>query len=338
MPASFQHETVLRGAVIEHLAFRAGGARVGGVFLDGTLGGGGHAEGLLEATPGSSSVVGIDRDPAALAAARTRLAPFGARFRAVHGTYADMSSVVADLPPLAGIVLDLGVSSPQLDHADRGFSFQKDGPVDMRMDSSQGPTAAELIEATPEDELTTIIGRLGEEPRARRIARAVKAGAPWTSTVALADTVARASGYRNSRTHPATRTFQALRMAVNDELGQLERGLAAALPLLAPGGRLAIISFHSLEDRAVKQRFRTWAGVGTPRDAYGHPITPPLGRDVVRKGIAGSKVEPENPRARSARLRVFEKTGELAATHDEPASPLPPAPTGSDRQDLRRPA
>lgn len=338
MPAPFQHETVLRGAVVEHLASRAGGLRVGGVFLDGTLGGGGHSEGLLEATPQTSSVVGVDRDPAALSAARARLAPYGDRFRAKHGTYADMGQMVSDLPPLAGIVLDLGVSSPQLDHAGRGFSFQQDGPVDMRMDPSRGPTAAELIETTSEDALTVIIGRLGEEPRARRIAQAVKAGAPWTSTLALADTVARASGYRNSRTHPATRTFQALRMAVNDELGQLERGLAAALPLLAPGGRLAIISFHSLEDRMVKQRFRAWAGVGTPRDAYGNPITPPLGRDVVRKGIAGAKVEPANPRARSARLRIFEKTGELAATHDDPAAPLPTAPAGSDRHDLRRPA
>jgi 16S rRNA (cytosine1402-N4)-methyltransferase len=336
MPAPFQHETVLRDAVVEHLATRAGGEAVGGVFLDGTLGGGGHSEGLLQATGPASSVVGIDRDPAALAAATARLAPFGARFRAVHGTYADMGTLVPDLPPLAGIVLDLGVSSPQLDHADRGFSFQQEGPVDMRMDPTRGTTAAELIETLPEDELTTLIGRLGEEPRARRIARALKAGAPWTSTLDLADTVARASGYRNSRTHPATRTFQALRMAVNDELGQLERGLAAALALLAPGGRLAIISFHSLEDRAVKQRFRTWAGVGTPRDAYGHPVTPPLGRDVVRKGIAGAEAEPWNPRARSARLRVFEKAGELPGVHDDPRPTAPTAPPSSDPQGLRR--
>ena len=327
MPAPFQHETVLRDAVVEHLVASTRGARPGDVYLDGTLGGGGHSEALLEATGPGGRVIGIDRDPAALAAASARLAPFGARFQAVHDTYADMASAAAGRGPVAGIVLDLGVSSPQLDHADRGFSFQQDGPVDMRMDPTQGPTAAELIEATPEDELTLIIGRLGEEPRARRIARALKAGSPWTQTLALADTVAQASGYRNSRTHPATRTFQALRMAVNDELGQLERGLGAALALLAPGARLAIISFHSLEDRAVKQRFRAWSGVGAPRDAYGHPLTPPLGRDVVRKGIAGATAEPHNPRARSARLRVFEKG----------TSPTAP-PTDADRPAHRRPA
>ena len=165
MPAPFQHETVLRDAVVTHLATRADGDVVGGVFLDGTLGGGGHAEGLLEATRSSSSVVGIDRDPNALAAASARLAPYGARFRAVHGTYGEMASLVADVPPLAGIVLDLGVSSPQLDHADRGFSFQQDGPVDMRMDPTRGIDAASLIESLSEDELTSTIGRLGEEPR-----------------------------------------------------------------------------------------------------------------------------------------------------------------------------
>jgi len=338
MPALFHHETVLRDAVVDHLATSAGEFDAAVVFLDGTLGGGGHSEGLLQATGPESRVVGIDRDPAALAAATSRLTPYGDRFRAVHGTYADMASLVGDLPPVAGIVLDLGVSSPQLDHAARGFSFQQDGPVDMRMDPTRGVDAATLIDTLSEDELTTTIGRLGEEPRARRIARALKAGTPWTSTLALADTVARASGYRNSRTHPATRTFQALRMAVNDELGQLERGLSAALELLAPGGRLAIISFHSLEDRAVKQRFRTWAGVGTPRDAYGNPVEPPLGRDVVRKGISGADTEPWNPRARSARLRIFEKAcGRLEGEHTSSRSR--PTPAGdADRQELRRPA
>ena len=338
MPAPFHHETVLRDAVVEHLAIRAGGTTVDGVFLDGTLGGGGHSEGLLKATGPESRVVGIDRDPAALAAATSRLSPFGERFRSVHGTYAEMARLVDDLPPLAGIVLDLGVSSPQLDHAARGFSFQQDGPVDMRMDPTRGVDAATLIETLSEDELTTTIGRLGEEPRARRIARALKSGAPWTSTLALADTVARTSGYRNSRTHPATRTFQALRMAVNDELGQLERGLSAALELLAPGGRLAIISFHSLEDRAVKQRFRTWSGVGTPRDAFGHPVEPPLGHDVIRKGISGADTEPWNPRARSARLRIFERAGgPIGVELSSSRSTLTPA-SDADRQELRRPA
>ncbi len=303
--APFHHLTVLRDAVVEHLVSDGGGA-----FLDGTLGGGGHSEALLEAAGSAATVLGIDRDPAALAAARARLARFGDRFRAVHGTFGDMAALVPKDAAFRGIVLDLGVSSPQLDHGDRGFSLQHDGPVDMRMDPSRGRTAAELIDELEVGALADLLKRYGEEPRALRIARALKADGPWTSTLALAETVRSASGYRNSRVHPATRTFQALRIAVNDELAQLDRGLDAALGLLEPGGRLAVISFHSLEDRAVKRRFRDWAGANVPRDVFGHPISAPLGRDVVRKGVAGADADPANPRARSARLRVFEKAGE----------------------------
>jgi 16S rRNA (cytosine1402-N4)-methyltransferase len=305
MPAPFEHRTVLRDAVVARLV------RVtGGIWLDGTLGGGGHTQALLEATSPLGVVFGIDRDPAAIEAATALLKPWGARFQAVRGTFAEMADLVGEHGPFNGIVLDLGVSSPQLDQAQRGFSFQQDGPVDCRMNPDEGATAAELIDSLTESELADVIYQYGEEPRSRRIARALKAGAPWTSTLAMAETVARASGYKGSRTHPATRTFQALRILTNDELGQLDRGLDAALAMLAPGGRLAIISFHSLEDRAVKKRFRLWAGSGTPRDAYGNPMVAPQGRIIDRKGVSGADADPENPRARSARLRVFEKSGQ----------------------------
>ena len=178
----------------------------------------------------------------------------------------------------------------------------------MRMDPSAGEPASSLLERLDEPALVDILRRYGEEPRARRIARAVLAGRPWTSTLSLADCVARASGYRGSRVHPATRTFQALRIVVNDELGQLERALPSALRLLAPGGRLAVITFHSLEDRIAKRTFRAWSARDAPRDAYGQPITPSLGRSLLRRGLSGADGDPDNPRARSARLRVFERT------------------------------
>lgn len=299
----FHHQTVLRDAVVELLQ-----AGPGGQWLDGTLGGGGHSEALLQATGPDGRVLGLDRDPAALAAARQRLAGFGPRFEARHGRFGDLSRAAGDAGPFRGIVLDLGVSSPQLDQAHRGFSFQQDGPVDMRMDPSSGLPASEWLEDMDHARLARLIGRLGDEPRAGRIARAILDGRPWRSTRALAECVAKASGYRNSRTHPATRTFQALRIHTNDELGELDRGLRAALDALEAGGRLAVISFHSLEDRATKAFFRASAGIGTPRDAYGHPATPPVGRLVNRKPINGLERDPHNPRARSARLRVFERT------------------------------
>ena len=304
MSTAFHHLSVLLEPVVAAL-----GHRTGGRFLDGTLGGGGHAHALLQATGPDSILVGIDRDPAARAAASRRLAEFGDRAVIRAGTYADMADIAADHAPFHGILLDIGVSSPQLDHPERGFSLRADGPLDMRMNQSDGETAAELLDRLDEPALTTILRDYGEEPRAVRIARAILAGRPWTSTLALADAVARASGYRNSRTHPATRTFQALRIAVNDELRQLERGLDAALSLLAPLGRLAVISFHSLEDRIVKTRFRTLAAIGTPRDEYGHPRTPAQVRLITRKPIRGDRHDPTNPRSRSASLRIVERLG-----------------------------
>ena len=299
---AFHHQSVLLDATVELLDLRPGGR-----WLDGTLGGGGHAERVLQGTQPDGRLVGIDRDPHALAAATARLAPFGDRFQPVRGTFGDLAALAGHLGPFDGIVLDLGVSSPQLDHADRGFAIQLDGPVDMRMDPDQGPTAADLLDRLDEDGLTRLLHELGEEPRARRIARAVLAGRPWSGTVALAECVARASGYHGSRVHPATRTFQALRMAVNDELGQLERALQDAPALLAPGGRLAVISFHSLEDRLVKHRFRELCGVGAPRDAYGAPLSAPTFQAVTRKGVSGQDADPTNSRARSARLRVIQR-------------------------------
>jgi 16S rRNA (cytosine1402-N4)-methyltransferase len=298
----FQHRSVLLEAVVEAIQPRKS-AR----YLDGTLGGGGHSEAILDASGPDGLLIGIDRDPQALAAASERLKRFGERFVPIRGTFADMEKHTASRAPFDGIVLDLGVSSPQLDQGSRGFSFRRDGPVDMRMDPDHPICASELLDNIEERELVNILRRFGEEPRARRIARGILAGRPWTSTVALAQCIEQSSGYRNSRTHPATRTFQALRMAVNDELGQLDRGLDAAIELLAPGGRLAVISFHSLEDRAVKRRFRSAAGEDSPKDAFGNPVVPPVARLIHRRGIAGRDADPDHPRSRSARLRILER-------------------------------
>ena len=276
--------------------------RPGSRVLDGTLGDGGHSEAILEATAPDGLVVGLDRDPTALRTATARLARFGDRLSARHGRFGDMVALTADVAPFDAVLLDVGVRSAQLDQPSRGFSFQSDGPVDMRMDPDAPTSAAALLDELDEERLTRIIGEYGEEPRARRIARAVLAGRPWTSTTALAACVAAASGYHGSRTHPATRTFQALRIAVNDELGELERALDALPRVVRPGGRAAIITFHSLEDRLVKHCMRAWAGMGTPRDAWGNPVTRPIAT-LLTRGIAGADADPTNPRARSARLR-----------------------------------
>ena len=301
MSNDFSHRPVLLEATVEALQPQPSGR-----FLDCTLGGGGHSEALLEATGPDGIVVGIDRDPAALAAASARLQRFGDRFQPLRGAFADMAELASEWAPFNGILLDLGVSSPQLDHPERGFSFRVDGPVDMRMDPSQELDAGELIDQLDERGLVSILRRFGEEPRARRIARAVLEGRPWTSTLALASCVAESSGYRNSRTHPATRTFQALRMAVNDELGQLESALDAAMEMLAPNGRLGVISFHSLEDRMVKRRFRLASGEGGPKDPFGNPMVAAHFGIPIRRGIAGKDADPGHPRSRSARLRLLE--------------------------------
>lgn len=329
----FDHASVLAAEVIEHL-----GHRDHGVYVDGTLGGAGHSGALLEALP-NATLIGIDRDPSALAAAGERLARFGPRARLVHGEYAEIPAILADLKiaQVDGILLDLGVSSPQLDHAERGFSFMKEGPLDMRMDPTKGQTALELVEALDAESLANVIFELGEERHSKKIARLIKealAADRIATTTDLATVVAAAIPIveqRKSKIHPATRTFQALRIAVNGELEQLARSLDAFPDLLTVGGRCAIISFHSLEDRLVKQRFRdlAWtsslprhlaAAEGERADAVCEPIT----RKAV---VAGDDEIARNPRARSARLRVCERT----AAPNQPATR-----TGPVRDERRR--
>ena len=300
---SFVHATVLRDEVVQLLK-PASGQRL----VDATLGGGGHAEVLLAA---GAEVIGVDRDPSAVAAARTRLGASD-RFRALEGRAGELEALLGPLGllPVDGVLLDLGVSSPQLDTPGRGFSFQAEGPLDMRMGRT-GETAAELIARLSETELAAVLRELGEEPFARPIARALKQDLP-TTTLAAVDSVKRAVPRKAwpAKVHVATRTFQALRIAVNDELGELDRVLGSLPRLLRVGGRAAVISFHSLEDRAVKQAFRALEGrctcpPGLPVCACGAQGT---FRALTRRAVQASEAEVKrNPRARSARLRAVEK-------------------------------
>jgi 16S rRNA (cytosine1402-N4)-methyltransferase len=291
--------------------------RPGGTYIDGTLGAGGHAAGLLAASAPTGRLLGLDRDPAALAVATAALAPFGERARLAQASYIQMAQQAArqaqagwpDFAPVDGILLDLGLSSLQLADPARGFAFQTDGPLDMRFDPSAPLTADEIVNTWPVDELADIIYRYGEEPRARRLARAIEAARPLGTTGQLAEVIERAAGgRRGERTHPATRAFQALRIAVNGELEAVETVLPVALGLLRPGGRLAVISFHSLEDRLVKSYFRR---VARGQDDPGRPAPlefVPAAREVTRKPVTAAPDEiARNPRARSAKLRIVEK-------------------------------
>jgi 16S rRNA (cytosine1402-N4)-methyltransferase len=309
--SAFEHATVLAEETMALLRPRSGG-----LYCDATLGGGGHAERILQASAPDGRLIGVDRDPTALAAARARLSPFGDRVTFVHGAFGDLRALLAErqVPPLDGVVLDLGVSSPQLDVAERGFSFRLEGPLDMRMDPTGAETAETLIRRLGIDELADILRRYGEERYAGRIARTIKEGVmsgAITTTTALAQAVANAVPTRERHKDPATRTFQALRIAVNDELGQLERFLDDFLELLEPGGRVAVIAFHSLEDGLVKNRFRDLAkDSGLPADVaaqMGLPTHAALTL-VTRKPVVPSDEEvARNPRARSAKLRAAEK-------------------------------
>ena len=300
----FSHQPVLLDEVVSLLK-----PGVGKVIADGTLGGGGHAEALLEA---GATVIGVDRDPRAVDAARRRLARFGERFRAVEGNFAELEDILRRelLFPVDGVVLDLGVSSAQLEDPSRGFSFQSDGPLDMRMGPA-GPTAAELIASTDERSLEALIRRYGEERFAKGIARRLKRSLPRT-TAAAVEEVKRAvpRGAWPKHIHVATKTFQALRLAVNREMEALGAVLDELPRLLTVGGRAAIISFHSLEDRKVKEGFRDLEGrCRCPRDL---PVCVcgALGSFSVktRKAISPGEAEVRrNPRARSARLRAVEK-------------------------------
>lgn len=288
--------------------------RAGQRYVDGTLGGGGHAAAILEESSPNGWLFGCDRDGAAVEAARLRLSPFAGRYELRQANFAGLADWI-EPGSCAGVLLDLGVSSPQLDTAARGFSFQLEGPLEMRMDQRSGPTAAELLNQAGADELAKIFWELGEEPQARRFARAIAAERqkrPFSTTRQLAGLIERLAPRLGKKTHPATRVFQALRIAVNDELNSLGKGLAGALAVLQPGGRLAVITFHSLEDRLVKEFGRSWSRDYTfagPVDVpeLRQPCAPAL-RWVQRKAIRPEAEElAHNPRSRSAQLRVMEK-------------------------------
>jgi 16S rRNA (cytosine1402-N4)-methyltransferase len=311
--APFSHQPVLLTEVVTALQPKPHGR-----YLDGTLGGGGHAAAILEACSPDGFLYGCDRDTAALAAARERLSPMAHRLETHHCNFTEADQWIAPRS-LDGILLDLGVSSHQLDTPERGFSFQHDGPLDMRMDQSgSGPTAADLVNTLPASELADLFWKWGEERHSRRIARAIETERrirPFTTTGQLARFIERICPRRGSPTHPATRCFQALRIATNDELGAVRNGLERAFNLLSPGGRLAVISFQSLEDRLVKEFMRREArdyDFDGPEDHpdFRHPRHP-RGRELARKGIVASEAElDQNPRARSARLRVLERLPE----------------------------
>jgi len=288
----------------------------GGVILDCTLGGGGHSAALLDATPPSVSVVGIDRDPDAVEHCRARFDAHTDRFRAVHASFGDAPVIDAAIGSrlVIGILMDLGLSSFQIDAAGRGFSFSDPASLDMRFDpTSSEMTAREFIQKAGFQELADVIYRYGEEPRSRRIARAIieaRETGPITSGAQLGDIIRSAVRSRDPRIHPATRTFQALRIATNHELDILERTIDWAIPRLAPAGRIAIISFHSLEDRIVKNRFARFSGrCQCPPDFPVCRCEPcALIRVLTRKPIVPSADEIlKNPRARSAKLRIAQK-------------------------------
>jgi 16S rRNA (cytosine1402-N4)-methyltransferase len=289
--------------------------REDGWYVDATYGRGGHSAEVLARLGSQGRLLALDKDAEAVADARQRLG-HDRRLTVAHGGFEDLDAIARPWlgrSALAGVLFDLGVSSPQLDVPERGFSFAHDGPLDMRMNTERGPTAAEWLAGVPQQELADVLFRYGEEPRARQIAAAIvraRAIKPLTTTHELASLVAAHSGRQTGRIHPATRTFQAIRIALNDELGALERGLAQSLSLLAAGGRLVVISFHSLEDRIVK-RFMAREARGD--EAYaGLPHVPPHARPrlkLVGKLVRPTEAELErNPRARSARLRVAERT------------------------------
>jgi len=290
--------------------------RPGGTYVDGTLGRAGHSCEILRRAGKGAVLIGIDRDPRALEESAERLAAFPeAVVKLVHGVHGDIAAIVRaqGVDAVDGVLLDLGVSSPQLDEAARGFSFRAEGPLDMRMDPTRGVTAADLVNGASAEELTDLFRRWGEEPQARRIAREIvkaRARKPFVTTTDLADFVERLVGRRGPH-HPATRVFQALRMAVNDEAGELERALAGGLSVLREGGRFAVITFESVTDRIVKRFFAAHAGreVSLQQGGTRWEGELPRVRLVMRRAVtAGDTETAENPRSRSAKLRAAERT------------------------------
>ena len=311
-PAGATHVPVLVVEVAEWLR-----PRPGACIVDATVGLGGHAIALLAAAP-ETRLLGLDRDPAALALAGARLASFGDRVVLRRASYADLPAMVRAVGwnGADAVVLDLGVSSLQLDDVARGFSFRADGPLDMRMDPDAPRTAAEIVNGWSEGDLAQLLHEYGEEPRARRVARSIVRARPLATTAALAAAVTRALGGGRPGHHPATRTFQALRIAVNDELEALDRFLADGWDLLRPHGRLAVLAYHSLEDRRVKEAFRRWAAdcLCPPQVARCTCGWRAKVRMLTRRPVRPAPAEvTANPRARSARLRVVERLEDGAA-------------------------
>jgi len=305
------HIPVLLNEVLDGLQVRPGGR-----YIDATVGGGGHAAEILSASSPDGRVLGLDRDPGALEMAGARLVSYAGRVVLVHSSYTRLAAIAPERGffPADGVLFDLGLSSIQLADPGRGFSFARDGPLDMRFDpATSGQTAADLVNQLSSEELANLIYRYGEERRSRRIAEAIVAARPIHTTGELASVIERAAGKRRRHIHPATLTFQALRIAVNDELAALEETLPQAVEILAPGGRLVVISFHSLEDRIVKQFIRREG-----RDCICPPESPICTCDhqatlraITRKPVRPTQEEvAANLRSRSARLRVAEKRRE----------------------------
>ncbi len=308
----FQHKSVLLQECIDALNIRPDG-----IYLDGTLGGAGHSSQIARRLTEGGRLIGVDRDRTALAAAKERLAPYADRVTLVHSNFAEIDAILDSLgiPAVDGMLFDLGVSSPQLDDASRGFSYMADAPLDMRMDKDDALTAGEVVNAWPQGELRRILYDYGEERYAPQIAAAIcraREKAPVETTLELVDIIRSAMPAQalREKQHPAKRSFQAIRIAVNDELGAVSRMMQAAVGRLNPGGRLAVITFHSLEDRIVKSEMQQAArGCTCPPE---FPVCvcgkKPLVKLVTRKPIVSGPAElEENPRARSAKLRVAEK-------------------------------
>ena len=304
---AFSHEPALLEETVRLLAVRSGG-----VYIDATVGEGGHASAVLQASMPGGRLLGIDKDPDIMERASARLRPYDGAYRLVQGSYAQVGDIAFALgyEDPDGILLDLGFSSFHIERSGRGFSFAKDEPLDMRFDP-QGPvTAAHIVNEYPQDDLANILARFGEERRARAIARAIVSSRPVEGTAHLSRIVSKEARASSGKVHPATRTFQALRIAVNSELEALESGLEQALEILRPGGRLAVISYHSLEDRLVKSTFARESKdcicpPRTPICICGHSASVRL---VTRRVVVPAKAEVQaNPRSRSARLRVAER-------------------------------